>query len=439
MTIPAAPLLGGLLEGRRAGAVAPALDAAPLAVLIELVRTGLARTRPELVVASGLSRKIVSQRVEQAIALGLLEEGELAPSGGGRQARTLRFRAQSGHVLVATLGASEFTAAIADLEGTIIRSSHEDWDVAHGPEETMQRIRSHFAALAAQEGAAHPWAVCVGVPGPVDFTTGRLVSPPIMPGWHGFSVRAWIRDIYDAPVWVDNDVNLMALGEWARGRAVTGADALFVKIGTGVGAAFISRGRLIRGQRGAAGDIGHTHVTDDPRAQCRCGKTGCLEAVASGWRLLADLTARADESAVISAAIARRGRVVLGDVAEAVAAGDRLVMELVDDAARTIGGVVANLVNFANPGEVVIGGGVLRMGDRIVRIVEEVIRERAAELVVEGLVVRGSTLDQREGVTGAALLATESLLTPANLALWVEEARPHAHAAEVQRIAAVFG
>lgn len=433
MPLSTEPTLARLLPDASLGSLAPALDVAPLAVLIELVRRGAASTRPELEANSGLSRKVVSQRVERAIEIGLIEEAGLAPSGGGRQARTLRFRAEAGRVLVASLGASEFTAAIADLDGTLLRSSHEDWEVSQGPEATMARVLAHFRALSTQEHGERPWAICIGVPGPVDFTAGRLVSPPIMPGWDAFSVRSWLRDHYDAPVWVDNDVNLMALGEWARGADPSGEDMLFVKVGTGIGSALISRGRLIRGRSGAAGDIGHIHVTDDPHAVCRCGKAGCLEAVASGWHLLSELKSRAGESVPISRAISERGRVVLGDVAEAVIDGDPVAVGLVESSAVAIGEVLADLANFANPAEVVIGGGVLRAGPRVRNIIADAIGARSTDIVTDQLVVREATLDQHEGVTGAALLATENVLAPAALTSWVEDGRPYAHAVTLQR------
>ncbi|AQZ71369.1 hypothetical protein BKM31_55585 [[Actinomadura] parvosata subsp. kistnae] len=415
-----------------------ALESAPLALVIDLVRSGRARTRPELVTATGLSRKIITQRVEQAIDAGLLAEDGLAPSSGGRQPRLLRFRADAGHVYAALLGASEMTVAVADLDGRLIEDVHEDWSVEDGPDETMEHVRRHFDHLAQKTRLGRPWAIGIGVPGPVDFSTGRLVAPPIMPGWDGFSVRSWLRDHYDAPVWVDNDVNLMALGEWTRGSAPDGRDMLFMKVGTGVGAGLVVRGRLLRGQRGAAGDIGHTHITDDPAKVCRCGKTGCLEAVASGWALLIEATERAAESPAFSAAIRRRGHLTLADVGAAVVAADDLARELVGRAARTIATVAANLVNFCNPGALVLGGGVLRTGGYFLDVFREVILRRVTDLAGQGLEVRAASMDHMEGVTGAALLAVEHLFNPATLPRWVEDGSPLGHAADLQRLSNAF-
>src|SRR3712207_3399776 len=120
----------------------------------------------------------------------------------------------------------------------------------------------------------------------MDYPTGRVVVPPAIPGWAGFDVRSWFTTRYGVPVWVDNEVNLAALGEWERGVPRERRDLLYVKVSTGIGSGLVTGGRLHRGDSGAAGDIGHVRVTDDPAARCRCGRTGCLEAVAGGWALV---------------------------------------------------------------------------------------------------------------------------------------------------------
>lgn len=366
-TTPVDDILKGGIDGAWS-TVAPALESAPLAAIIELVRSGRATTWPQLVTVSGLGRRVVSQRVEQALELGLLQEGELARSEGGRQARSLRFHSAAGHVYAALVGASEMTVAVADLAGRLIDTIHDDWNVETGLEATMERLREHFSTLARRTGVHRPWGIGIGVPGPVDFASGKLVAPAIMPGWNGFSVRSWLRNHYDAPVWVDNDVNLMALGEWTQGQNKDRRDMLFLKVGTGVGAGLIVHGRLLRGERGAAGDIGHTHVTNDPSKVCRCGKTGCLEAVAGGWALLIEATQRAEESPIFQAAIGRRGKLTLGDIGDAVIDGDPLAIELIDQRARAIAEVAANLVNICNPKRLIVGGGVLRTGPRFIKV-----------------------------------------------------------------------
>ncbi|WP_420122317.1 ROK family protein [Nakamurella sp.] len=403
--------------------------------LINLVRTGQAVTRPLLEQETGLGRKLVAQRVQQSIDVGLLEDGDLAPSEGGRPSRRLRFRSEAGHIFAGLIGAAEITAAVLLLDGTLIASSHEEWAAADGPEPTLAVLDGMFDKLA-RKTRTEPWAIGIGVAGPVDFTTGRLVDPPIMPGWDGYSVRSWFRDRYDAPVWVDNDVNLMALGEWHRGSPNDGRDLLYILLDTGIGAGLVAGGRVFRGDTGAAGDIGHVHVTDDPASVCRCGQLGCLEAVAGGWGLVRELTPRASESPLLSARLAARGTLTPEDIGRAAAAGDPLAGPAVLRSSRVVGETVANLVNFANPGVVVFGGGALRAGDAAFEMFEATIRRRVTRLAGRQLSVRRASLDFREGVVGAGLLAIENLFRPDSIGLWIEHGTPIGRASYLQRAAA---
>jgi predicted NBD/HSP70 family sugar kinase len=411
--------------------VLPSLETTPLALIVDLVRSDRATTRKDLVDVTGLTRKAVTQRVEQALELGLLELGDLAPSDGGRQARRLRFRARSGHVYSALIGSGEITAAVLDLDGAIVGTEHRDWSTGTGPEPTMKQLDGMFEQLARRTGHAEPWAIGVGVPGPVEFATGRLTAAPALPGWDGFSVRSWLRDHYDAPVWVDNDANLMAFGEWSRGTPRDGRDLLFLRVGTGIGAGLIVRGRVLRGQRGAAGDIAHLHVTDDPGARCRCGRTGCLEAVAGGWALLRKATELAAESPLLSEVLREHGEILSGDLGKAVVAGDPLALRLVDEASVALAEAVANLVTFCDPGAVVVGGGVLRTGQRFLDRLAETVGQRCDELTI-----RAASLGHLEGVIGAGLLAAENLLAQPALTRWVDRGTPLGQAVLLQRFSA---
>jgi predicted NBD/HSP70 family sugar kinase len=404
--------------------------------LLNLVRTGRAVTRPALEQETGLGRKVVAQRVQQAIDVGLLEDGDFAPSSGGRPSRQLRFRAHAGHVFVGLISAVEMTAAVATLDGTVVASLHEVWDAGQGPEATMAVLDGLFVRLA-RKTRTEPWAFGIGVGGPVDFGTGRLVAPPILPGWDGFSVRSWLRDRYDAPAWVDNDVNLMALGEWHRGQPLDGRDLLYVHLDQGIGAGLVSRGLVFRGATGAAGDIGHVQVTDDPEVVCRCGQRGCLEAVAGGWQLIRALTARAAESPFLAARLAERGELMAQDIGEAAALGDAQASDAVLRSVRLVGQTTASLVNFVNPGTVVLGGGVLRAGEKPVGVFEETVRSRVSELAGQGLRIRPASLDFQEGVVGGAILAIEHLFAPDSVGLWIDAGSPIGRAAPLQRTALV--
>jgi hypothetical protein len=254
---------------------------AGLVTVLDYVRTHGSTTRPSLVEATGLSRAVVTQRVGELLDYGLLVEGELGRSTGGRAPRLLRFPSDAGHLLVADLGATSVDVALADLSGTILAHVQEPCDIADGPERVLARVEELFVRILVS-GEPRPgslWGIGIGVPGPVEFDSGRPIAPPIMPGWDRYAVRERFAR-YHVPVWVDNDVNIMALGERRAGIARGHDNVVFIKIGTGIGAGIVVKGRLHRGAQGCAGDVGHMQVTDDPAVVCRCGNVGCLEALA---------------------------------------------------------------------------------------------------------------------------------------------------------------
>ena len=216
-----------------------ALDA--LVAVLDEVRLGHSQSRSDLVTRTGLSRSIVAQRVAELLDRGLVVEGDPGPSTGGRPPRQLTFRADAGHVLVADLGATSIDVAVTTLDGRILGHHDEPASIADGPDVALDRVEELFGQLLATTRGlpGRLWGIGIGVPGPVEFRTGRPISPPIMPGWDGYPVRERLADRYDAPVWVDNDVNVLALGEWRSGVAAGYDNVVVVKVGTGIGAGII--------------------------------------------------------------------------------------------------------------------------------------------------------------------------------------------------------
>jgi predicted NBD/HSP70 family sugar kinase len=309
--------------------------------VLDYVRRHGSTTRPRLVNATGLSRAVVTQRVAELLDYGLLAEGELGPSTGGRAPRTIRFRSDAGHLLVADLGATSIDVGIADLNGSILAHVEEPADIAAGPEATLGRVEELLeGCLAAAEGLpGELGGLGVGVPGPVEFESGRPISPPIMPGWDRYSVRDRFAG-YGVPVWVDNDVNIMALGEEKAGLGRGRDNLVFVKIGTGIGAGIIVGGHIHRGAQGCAGDIGHIQVSDtDREVVCRCGHINCLEALAGGAALGrdAEIAAREGRSPLLAQRLEEKGFLEARDVAHAATHGDPASVELVTSAGRLIG------------------------------------------------------------------------------------------------------
>lgn len=399
-----------------------------LVTVLDLLRGSLVNTKSQLQRASGYGRAVVSQRVSQLIDCGILEDGHLGPSTGGRAPRELRLRAGAGHVLAAALGATSISAGIADLAGNLLAHHEEPNDVAIGPERTLGRVEELFdKMLAARDpGAADVWGVGIGLPAPVEFCAGRPVSPPIMPGWDCYPVGHRLAARYQAPAWVDNDVNLMALGELRAGLAQDQTDIVYIKIGSGIGAGLISAGHLHRGAQGAAGDVGHVAVIDDNSVICRCGNSGCLEAIAGGAAIARDAAAAAQDgrSTFLAGRLAERHVLTVRDVIEAAGHGDVAAVELLNRSGNLVGRMLATLVNFYNPSLVIIGGGVAAAGDMFLATIRQTVYSRSLPLATRDLrIVRSSNIETI-GLRGAAFVVLDELFSRTHLGQWINDATP---------------
>ena len=372
-------------------------------LMLRLIREGSPVTRSDLIHLTGLARSTVGQRVDALIASGLVKEVGEGSSTGGRPPAVLAFDHGAGVILAADLGATHSRIAVTDLVGTSLAETAADLDISEGPGVVLDWLESTFDDLLSEAGRSkrEVRGIGIGVPGPVEFATGRPVSPPIMPGWDGYPIPERF-ETFEVPVLVDNDVNIMALGEyWSNWRDCE--HLMFIKVGTGIGCGIMAGGAIHRGAEGAAGDIGHIRVTDDPTVVCSCGNVGCVEAIAGGGALarqLADLG--------LDAASSR-------DVVRLARAGNPRAVHLVREAGRLLGEVLAAAVNLFNPSVIVIGGDVSHVHEQLFAGVREIVYQRSLPLAARHLRIVRSDLDDRAGIVGAAIMAIEHVFSPENV------------------------
>ncbi|WP_433462275.1 ROK family protein [Spirillospora sp. CA-128828] len=366
------------------------------AALVRLVATGQAESRAELARLSGLAASSVSLRVEQLIEAGLFAEEGAGASRGGRRPRRLRLARAAGVFLVADLGAHHARLAVVDLAGTPLALADLACDIAVGPRETLTTVIGSLRALARDHGLhdVPVRGIGIGLPGPVDPATGQVVSPSRMPGWNDFPVRDFVTEHAGVPALVENDANLMAVGEH-RGSWPSLDNVMVIKVGSGIGCGVIVDGRLHRG-RGAAGDISHVRILSDATVDCSCGHPDCLEAHASGAALAAALAAQGIEAGSPS------------EIVDLVTDGVPQATSAVRTAGRLIGDVLTALVNFFNPDALVIGGS-LSNAEPLVATIRGVIYERCLPLATRNLEIATSRSGRDASILGAGhLLLGES-------------------------------
>jgi predicted NBD/HSP70 family sugar kinase len=367
--------------------------------IFQILRDGQPRTRSELAALTGLARSTVAARVDALLRAKLISPIADAASTGGRPSRQFTFDGTRHSVLGVDIGATHVHIALTDLHGTMLADVQESIPVADGPErvlgwvidEARRLLTEHSTGLALR-------AIGVGLPGPVEHSTGRPVDPPIMPGWDRFDVPGMLSQALGVATLVDNDVNVMALGEhhdfWPDVE-----DLLFLKVATGIGAGVITGGRVHRGAQGIAGDIGHVWVPEAEGVICRCGSIGCLEAIAAGPAIAARLNAG--------------GMDVTGtqDVVAAVLRGDIEAIREVREAGRIIGRVLTTCVSLMNPSVIVLGGPISNAGDHLLAGAREVIYTRSAPLATSNLQIVRSRGGDKAAVSGASSMAIQHVLS----------------------------
>jgi predicted NBD/HSP70 family sugar kinase len=372
--------------------------------LFQILRDGVPRTRSELATMTGLARSTVSVRLDALIEVGLVGAVHQAASTGGRPPAQISLLPTARLVVAADIGASHARVAVTDLMSRTLATTEARIDIAMGPVPVLEWLIDTVDALLERvdRGRDDIVAIGIGLPGPVEFSTGRPANPPIMPGWDGFDVPGWIHQHIAAHVLVDNDVNIAALGERQQGWGDVD-HLLFVKVATGIGSGIVSDGRLQRGAQGTAGDIGHVRVAGAGDVPCHCGNTGCLEAVASGPAIARALRAKGHDVSTSD------------DIIALVARSDLDAIGAVRQAGRMIGEVLATCVSLINPSVIAVGGSVTQAGEHLLAGVREVVYSRSMPLASEHLVIAHSRAGATAALHGAAALAIDYALSPAGI------------------------
>ncbi|MCX5281445.1 ROK family protein [Streptomyces sp. NPDC102256] len=378
--------------------------------LLQLIRGGRANTRADLQRATGLSRSTIGQRLDLLNRAGWLRHST-GTSTGGRPSHQIVFDPTHASVIAVDLETRHARAAVLDLAGTILAEHTGPLDITDGPDEVLDQLSSWFPDLIAAAGteATHICGIGLSVPGPVDWETGRVVEPPIMPGWDQYPIRERLQKAYaqhvgvsaedgPVPVFVDNDANLMALAEHQANHQDCSAFVL-IKASTGIGAGVVIGNQVFRGVDGGAGDIGHIRLHDRPDALCMCGSYGCLAAVASGRALARDLTELGLHPTSGS------------DVRRLLAEGQPDAIRLARDAGRRAGEVLVTVVALLNPGVLMLAGDL--SGVPFMTGVRELLYQRAMPRTTANLQVVTSRLGDHAGLIGAASMVVEILYSPA--------------------------
>jgi len=366
--------------------------------VIDALRERGTASRAEIARATGLSRSTVSSIVTDLMEAGLVSEpgeatGVAFGAHGGRPPVLLSLDKSAGLALGVDFGHTHLRVAVSDLSHEILAEAGQELDVDHSAPEGLDAAEQLVRQVVAEAGVDgnRVLGVGMGLPGPINRSTGAVGSSSILPGWVGVDAATEMGRRLGLPVHVENDANLGALAEFVWGSGKGHSNVVYIKLSSGVGAGLLFAGRLHQGAGGTAGEIGHTPAQHGT-AICRCGSRGCLETVASARAIAEQL------------GVSRGEPVSTKEMLELTADGDPAASRLISEAGREIGVALAGLCNLLNPDCVIIGGDLSGAGELITEPVMESIRRYAITSAAEQVSVVAGVLGERAELLGALAL-----------------------------------
>ncbi len=376
--------------------------------VLRLIWDERAISRADIARRTGLSRSTVSEVVTELLATRLVDEAGEGASSGGRRPIVLEFQDDACVILGVDMGATHVSVALTDLRGRVLAWENRPFPVRSDPGGTRALIAEFCAECLRSWGGDPARLVGIGiaVPCPVDPRHQDRFSTHVLPAWKGRAGFEALGARFGAPIFIDNDANLGAVAErwWGAGRGFD--DFTYIKVATGVGAGHMVGGRIARGASGVAGEIGHMAIdlSGDP---CDCGNRGCLQTFVGASSLVKRARQLLPE---YPTSVLHQGALTIDAIENAALADDPLAIHVISTAAEYLGIAVAGVLNLMNPGAVIIGGGIARLGERLLVPLRETVLRRTFVSSVAASEIMSSALGPRSIAIGAATIVLEAAL-----------------------------
>jgi glucokinase len=307
------------------------------------------------------------------------------------------------------IGGTKIALGLSDMEGRALPFRRFPTRVERGPHRIVEQALDELGKMTSEAGGRVA-AVGVGCGGPLDRSSGLILSPANLPGWDEFPVVDLVRERFGAPVELDNDANAAALAEYEYGAGRGAESMVYLTISTGIGGGVILGGRLIHGVGDAAGEVGHMIVRPGGHP-CGCGSRGCLETICSGTSIARRAAERLADGTRRSSLLGGGGaeEITARAVAEAASAGDPVAAEVWDETIEYLALGVGNVIAAFAPEAVVLGGGVSTAGEQLLGPLRRRIRESVKIAPVERVSITQAALGGDSGVYGALMLGRQAL------------------------------
>lgn len=307
------------------------------------------------------------------------------------------------YVIGIDLGGTKISTALANFDGEIIENVVVPTKAEEGEIPVLNRIIRTIEDVLDKSNTTinEVESIGIGSPGPLNAVTGVIITTPNLP-FKNYNLVKPLKERFDIPVYLDNDANVAAIGEFMFGAGKGKKNIVYFTVSTGVGGGAVLNGNIYRGNTCNALEIGHTTVAPNgPR--CNCGNIGCLEAVSSGTAI--GKRGKDAVSTNVETSLKQYENITSYEVFKEAEKGDEVAKDIVDEALNYLGIGVANAVAIFDPEMVVIGGGVTQVGDILFNKVRQVVNKRCFKNMAEACEVVPAGLGSNAGVVGAVALA----------------------------------
>ena len=304
------------------------------------------------------------------------------------------------------MGGTKILALVTTEEGDVLGEDRRLTLASEGPDAVIERLGASVREAMAEAGVEASDMVGIGIstPGPCDPERGVVTHAPNLPGWHDIPLTQRLSEALGMPALMENDAAAACYGEFRFGAGRGFRHIVYVTVSTGIGGGIMIDGQLYRGASGAAGEVGHV-VVDADGPLCNCGSRGCVEAISSGLSIARDAAAAIDAGrSPILAELAGDEPPTAELVHQAVSRGDETARAIIERAAHHLGLGLAGILNSFNPEALILGGGLLGLGDLYVDPAIRAARANAFEQAVADVTIVEAKLGERAGALGAAAL-----------------------------------
>lgn len=312
-------------------------------------------------------------------------------------------------VLAVDIGGTKIITAIIADNGQMVAKDRCLTLADEGPQAVIERLFSVIDNLLKRNNMepSQLSGISLAAAGAIDSKRGLITVSPNLPGWHDVPLRYMVCERYGVDTFLVNDASAAALGEHRFGAGRGVSNLVLLTLGTGIGGGIIINGEMYLGTSGSAAELGHM-VIDVNGPECGCGNRGCLEALASGTAIARDAISRiskGEKSSLVKMVEGKTGDITAEKVGIAARNGDSLALDVLSQAAWYLGVGMVNLVNIFNPEMIVIGGGVAKLGELLLKPARQVVVEKAFPISAQAVRIVTAQLGDEAGVHGAAAFA----------------------------------